>query len=151
MKTCKQCKQIKPLTDFYNEPRVKDGKQARCKVCHGKVTEKYRKENLEIYRKASLKNWHSLDVKKKQERWIKRYGINAKDYKQMFDEQNGVCKICQKPCLSRQFLSVDHCHQTGKVRGLLCVKCNTALGMLDDNIQNLTSAIEYLKKHARCS
>lgn len=151
MKTCSQCKEVKSLDDFYDEPRVKDGKQARCKICHGKATEKYRKEHPELYRKASLKHWHSLDVKKKQARWIKRYGIDAKDYKQMLIAQNGVCKICQKPCFSRQFLSVDHCHKTGKVRGLLCVKCNTALGMMDDNIDYLNAAIDYLKQHEECS
>jgi hypothetical protein len=145
MKTCRQCNLVKPLKDFYNEPRVKDGKQARCKACHGKTTEKYRKKNPEIYRKASLKNWHSLDAEKRQARWIKRYGITANDYKQLLEKQASVCKICQKPCSSRQFLSVDHCHKTGKVRGLLCVKCNTALGMLDDNIQHFETAIKYLK------
>jgi len=145
MKKCSQCDVLKPLADFYNESRVKDGKQARCKTCHKKITEAYRKDNLEIYRKASLENWHSLSIEKKQERWIKRYGINANDYKQLFEKQNGVCQICKKCCSSRQFLSVDHCHKTGKVRGLLCVKCNTALGMLDDNAEYFTAAIMYLK------
>lgn len=145
MKKCSQCALLKPLDNFYNEPRVKDGKQARCKICHKKITETYRKNNPDIYRKASLKHWNALNNYKKQERWIKRYGINAQDYKQMFDKQNGVCKICKQSCVSRRFLSVDHCHKTGKVRGLLCVKCNTALGMLNDNIEYFTAAIKYLK------
>lgn len=145
MKTCRQCGLTKSLNDFYNESRVKDGKQARCKICHGKATEKYRKENPDVYRKASLKNWNSLKAEQRQERWIKRYGITAKDYKKLFDKQKGVCQICKNPCSSRQFLSVDHCHKTGKVRGLLCVKCNTALGMLNDNVSYFKSAIEYLK------
>jgi len=145
MKKCSQCDLLKPLNDFYNESRVKDGKQARCKICHKKITETYRKDNPKIYRKASLKNWHSLSSEKRQERWIKRYGINANDYKQLLEKQNGVCKICKKSCVSRQFLSVDHCHKTGKVRGLLCVKCNTALGMLNDNVEYFTAAIMYLK------
>ena len=145
MKKCSQCTLLKPLNDFYNEPRVRDGKQAKCKTCHKKATEKYRKNNPEIYRKASLKNWHSLDMEKRQARWIKRYGITTKDYKQLLEKQNGVCQICKKTCSSRQFLSVDHCHKTGTVRGLLCVKCNTALGMLDDNVEYFTAAINYLK------
>jgi hypothetical protein len=145
MKKCSQCNLLKPLDDFYNESRVKDGKQARCKTCHKKITGAYQKDNPEIYRKASLKNWHSLSNEKRQERWIKRYGINAKDYAQLLEKQNGVCQICKKSCSSRQFLSVDHCHKTKKVRGLLCVKCNTALGMLDDSVEYFTAAIMYLK------
>ena len=124
MKKCSQCALLKPLDNFYNEPRVKDGKQAKCKICHQKATEKYRKNNPGLYRKASLKHWHSLDIEKK---------------------QTSVCQICKKDCPSRRFLSVDHCHKTGKVRGLLCVKCNTALGMLNDNIEYFTAAIKYLK------
>ena len=147
MKKCSQCAVLKPLDNFYNEPRVKDGKQAKCKICHQKATEKYRKNNPGLYRKASLKNWHSLDIEKKQARWLKRYGITTKDYEQLFEKQNGVCQICKKDCPSRRFLSVDHCHKTGKVRGLLCVKCNTALGMLNDNIDYFTAAIKYLKNY----
>ncbi len=145
MKTCKKCGQTKPLEDFYKESRVKDGRQARCKTCHIKATEKYRKENPEIYRAASLKHWHSLNEKKKQERWIKRYGITAKEYDKLLKQQNNVCKICKQKCKTKKFLSVDHCHSTGKIRGLLCVKCNSALGMLNDNIKYFESAIEYLK------
>jgi hypothetical protein len=146
-KLCSVCKALKPLADFYKENRVKDGRARRCTECHCKVTNEYRKKNPEIYRKASLKHWHALDDRKKHERWIKRYGITPIQYKKMFEKQNGLCQICNQTCNSGHLLSVDHCHTTGKVRGLLCKKCNTALGMLEDNITYFKNAITYLKNY----
>lgn len=144
-KACSLCKELKPLEDFYKEARVKDGRARRCKMCHIEITQKYRKKNPEVYRKASLKHWHKLTNSKKHSTWIKRYGLTSSDYIKMFDEQDGKCKICLGSCSSGHFLSVDHCHKTGKVRGLLCKKCNSALGMLNDNIEYFESAIRYLK------
>ena len=148
MKTCICCGIEKSLEDFYRESRVKDGRQARCKTCHKKVTEKYRKNNPEIYRKASMKHWNKLNEKKKHERWIKRYGVTSEEYQKMYNAQKGVCKICKNPCKTKQTLSIDHCHKTGKIRGLLCIKCNTALGMLNDNIEYFKEAIDYLNHYA---
>lgn len=144
-KVCSVCNELKLLEDFYKESRVKDGRARRCKLCHTKITNEYRKKNPEIYRKASLKHWHGLDQKEKQEKWIKRYGLSAKEYYKMLEKQKEVCKICNKKCSSKQTLSVDHCHKTGKVRGLLCIKCNTSLGMLNDDVSLFYSAIKYLK------
>ena len=148
-KTCTVCKQLKNLSEFYAESRVKDGKQAKCKTCTCKMTAEYRKKNPEIYRKASLKHWNNLDDKKKHARWIKRYGVTSEMYLDMFNKQKGTCKICQKECVSGQVLSIDHCHKTNIVRGLLCKKCNSALGMLNDNIEFFESAITYLKNSAK--
>ena len=77
----------------------------------------------------------------------KKYGIGWKEYERMLDEQNGVCKICSKPETSKNIkrLSIDHNHTTGKVRGLLCRKCNSAIGYFNDNITYLQKAIEYVK------
>lgn len=75
----------------------------------------------------------------------RRYGMEVDEYLEMVNDQQGACAIC------RQFtprLCVDHCHDTGKVRGLLCHNCNTALGKFHDNIQHLADAISYLAKHA---
>lgn len=144
-KVCSSCGLSKPLSDFYKEPRVKDGRFRRCKACHCKTTKEYREKNPEIYRKASLKHWRSLDDKKKQARWIKRYGLSAEQYYKMLAEQKEVCKICGQKCSTKQTLCVDHCHKTGKIRGLLCVKCNTSLGMLNDDVSLFYKAVEYLK------
>ena len=79
---------------------------------------------------------------------IKReYGITPEDYNHMFTEQGGKCAICgvsQLELSSR--LCVDHDHNTGKVRGLLCPHCNTALGYFRDNLASLEHAVEYIKR-----
>jgi hypothetical protein len=80
-----------------------------------------------------------------------KYGITDVDYKRMLEEQNGVCAICQEFHGGRSGrLDIDHCHVTGKVRGLLCHKCNRALGLLKERIENLQGAIAYLERHTVC-
>jgi hypothetical protein len=146
-KTCSSCNELKPLKDFYKESRVKDGHMRRCKICHGLATAKYRMENPEVYRKASSKYWNKSSKAKRHNAWLKRYGLTKEEYETMFNNQNGLCLICKKQCSSGQNLSVDHCHKTGRIRGLLCKKCNSALGMLEDNIEYFQTAILYLKSY----
>lgn len=76
---------------------------------------------------------------------ISRYGITEEQYLGMVDKQGGVCAICGKPC-SIGRLSIDHCHITEKVRGLLCRRCNAGLGAFGDNVNMLEKAIDYLRK-----
>lgn len=81
----------------------------------------------------------------------KNFGISLEDYQKMFVEQKGVCAICQQSEKASRngtvrWLNVDHNHQTGNVRGLLCTNCNVSLGMLKDNTEILTKAIVYLHK-----
>ena len=79
-----------------------------------------------------------------------KYGITLEDYNKMLLAQNSLCAICGKRDTrnkSMPNLAVDHCHQTGKVRGLLCDRCNFSLGGFEDNINLLNKAIEYLKIH----
>lgn len=72
------------------------------------------------------------------------YGISQKEYQDMYDAQDGLCGICQN---HEKTLNVDHDHETGLIRGLLCGKCNKAIGLLDDSIETLYSAIDYLECH----
>lgn len=79
-----------------------------------------------------------------------RYGITPEDYDQMFEDQNGVCAICFEPeTLIRRGtlckLTIDHDHETGQVRGLLCNNCNRALGLFNDKSWVLRSAATYLE------
>lgn len=94
--------------------------------------------------------WH--DARKEQERrnrygaWLRRnYGITIEMYDAIYESQGGKCKICgtTKP-RGRGGFHVDHCHQTGIVRGLLCAACNMMLGLIKDNKETLMNAIEYL-------
>jgi hypothetical protein len=71
------------------------------------------------------------------------YGITEAEYDEMLKRQNGVCALCQQDKPRKNRLSVDHDHNTGRVRGLLCVPCNRALGFFE-NIEWNQRAIEYL-------
>lgn len=75
---------------------------------------------------------------------MRRYGITLEEYNDLFDRQRGVCAICDEP--SRRRLSVDHCHITKQVRGLLCDHCNLGLGKFKDNTFLLRRAAKYLEQ-----
>jgi len=92
----------------------------------------YRKDNPEKIKNAEL---------------IKIFGITLEDYNTMLEDQNGCCKICNVHYTKeKQALSVDHCHTTQQIRGLLCNTCNRAIGLLKDSTETLQKAIEYLNK-----
>lgn len=71
----------------------------------------------------------------------KNYGLSVDDYQNLVSDQNGLCKICSK----QDSLVVDHCHETNKIRGLLCSQCNVGLGMFGDSVSTMLLAIDYLK------
>ena len=71
-----------------------------------------------------------------------RYGIGVEDYEEMYKKQNECCAICG--IKKKTYLDVDHCHTTGKVRGLLCRNCNTGIGKFYEDVKLLTNAISYL-------
>ena len=78
------------------------------------------------------------------------YEITHEEYENMWESQEGLCKICNQPETVKvkgvtKFLAVDHCHETGKIRGLLCNNCNRAIGMLKDNPEVLRKAASYLE------
>lgn len=75
----------------------------------------------------------------------KRYGITLDEYMAMFRDQGCVCATCGKTNENGHALSVDHDHKTGKVRGLLCQRCNYALGYIDDSVEIAKKMIEYLE------
>jgi len=77
-------------------------------------------------------------------RLVNTYGITLDDYNEMLHKQNNVCALCQRSDTNR--LSVDHDHETGKVRGLVCSRCNWALGVLGDTPEKLSRVVEYLRR-----
>lgn len=79
-------------------------------------------------------------------RYRLRYGITPEDYTDMFASQDGRCALCRNPELNRR-LAVDHDHETGKVRALLCSRCNTALGHLRDDPALMIRAARYVVRH----
>jgi len=86
-------------------------------------------------------------------RTVQNYGITVEQYAEMLDAQNGVCAICGRPETHIRKgtlcqLAIDHDHESGQVRGLLCNNCNRAIGLLKDNPKILRSAADYLEDFA---
>ena len=141
MKTCTVCKKELPLTDYHKSSVSKDSFSYRCKSCDKKARMKYREENSEKFymnaRKRALKF---------------KYGITLEEYEKVLAEQKGLCACCgvDKNATggSREYwnFAVDHCHETGEIRGLLCNACNRGIGLLGDTAENLQRAVDYLRK-----
>jgi len=137
MKTCKTCGQIKPLDDFYKVNKKSRYHVGTCKRC------------------TLDKQSKSYDKTKGRDKNLRHnYGITLEQYNTMLIEQNYQCKICgsTKPGGRKagrggatDVMVVDHCHDTGKVRGLLCHRCNRCMGLLGDNVDTLSKMISYLK------
>jgi hypothetical protein len=97
---------------------------------------------------ATRRRWWAAHKEEGNERKRRaRYGISEADYQAMLARQGGVCAICRRK--SKRRLEIDHCHKTGKVRGLLCGNCNTALGRCHDDPDILRAAIAYLEASRR--
>ena len=135
-KQCQMCKIIKPVYDFHKNKKLKSGYSSYCRKCKYESNKRSDKKGLSENREKFLdqrKNWHLKTM----------YNITLNDYKKILKSQNNVCAICMKKD-KYKMLAVDHCHKTNKVRGLLCQKCNRAIGQLDENINSLKNAIKYL-------
>jgi hypothetical protein len=90
--------------------------------------------------------WRSENKEKVKWYHIKQtYGLTEKEYKQLLDDQGSSCKLCKKLFDITNIICVDHCHKTGKIRGLLHKKCNSIIGLADDSIELLELSIGYLK------
>jgi hypothetical protein len=138
-KTCTRCGDTKPLDEFHNKKR-RDGtasKVARCRSCECEI--KKIRYNPEKKREYDLNS---------------KFGITGQQYEALFSEQHGSCAICGTSDFSYsrgERPHIDHCHETGKVRGLLCGHCNLGIGQFFDNVSLLERAITYLKEHGSVS
>ena len=113
-----------------------------CKhFCCNECYKKYRLKNKIIKTEEEKRYRNALYQKKN------KYGLNEEQYHYLFDTQHNKCAICGKSFDDTKAF-VDHSHETNKVRGLLCTKCNSLLGMANDDIDILINAIEYLKKNS---
>jgi hypothetical protein len=131
VKTCYACKTEKPVTEFYKS-NIKFY-QKECKNCC-----RIRKNKWHQSESGKLS---SANTKLK-----RRFGITLEQFNQMYENQNGKCLICNATeSMLGHRLAVDHCHTTGKIRGLLCKSCNMGIGNLKENVDNLQNAIKYLE------
>ena len=151
---CTGCKLPKELTDYASDPRYKDGLRSRCKECQntyskgyywkdpetaGIKAKQYRVENPERH-KEIRRNSHLK----------KEYGITQEEYLMMLDAQDNRCAICFctfNMADSKLFPHIDHCHDSGKVRSILCQQCNLALGAIQDSDAIAMSMVKYLGQH----
>ena len=95
-------------------------------------------------KRYAKKHTERIKLYKRNYRLLKTYGITLEDYDVLYEKQNGVCAICGLPEITLR-LQVDHCHATGKIRGLLCLYCNNVIGKANDDTVILKKAIKYLE------
>lgn len=155
-KTCARCGEHKNADQFY---KTGAGRlRHACKICYSDHNREMRKKHLEKrnkYEQSRPCGWERTGRSKykapEPERWalyiLRVYKITADQYRAMLDAQGGVCAICKTECnrSTTTRMCVDHCHDTGKVRGLLCFKCNSGLGKFNDDQELLRSAAKYLE------
>lgn len=142
-KECKSCGEQKPLSQYNKLHISADGLAYKCRPCAKKEYRSYRKG-------MSSEELHLLD---RERNLRKKFGIGIQEYDEMLEKQGGVCAICNEEEVTVrqgrvQSLSVDHCHETGNIRGLLCNSCNRALGKFKDSIEHLLAAASYLEEHS---
>lgn len=126
IKNCKDCQIEITVPNFKNTTQ-------RCLLCRN------------IRKKQQAKKHRNKYPNKNREiHFHRRYGIGLAEYNMMFQKQNGNCLICKQ---SKNKLFIDHCHVTGKVRGLICGVCNSGIGFLKDSPNIIADALIYVMKH----
>lgn len=147
MKRCSCCKESKSFLDFYKNRRTKDGLSWVCKLCdkenHKKYQRRLKEKGKSVWNNKSPEQ-KAHRIKKNKERLLQElYALSYAEFETMLIKQNFCCKICN---VQTDKLKVDHCHLTGKVRGLLCNSCNLGLGKFQDDPELLEKAVTYLKQ-----
>jgi hypothetical protein len=145
-KWCPGCKDCLPIDSFGKNASAHDGLATYCKPCAVKIVTKSRHKNPTSHRESS-KRWREKNPERHADnhaRW--KYGVEHGSYARMLEAQNGKCAICgtTQPGLRISRFHIDHCHETGKVRGLLCSPCNTGLGQFKHDTTLLKAASDYL-------
>lgn len=139
-KNCTKCLVEKPLSDFHANSAHPTGRRSQCKKC-GHAYEVKSKDRRNLY----LRGWRKKHFAKNQSTWRKyTYGITSADYEIIYASQSGRCAICMHIPLPGKPLQIDHNHSTGMVRGLLCKKCNTYIGMIGESMDTISRMREYL-------
>ena len=130
---CKMCKNTLPLKKF--NPSAIYNLNPVCKNCSNKYD-------------------NSRYLTKKNNHFVKKYGITYTEFKNKCNAQNNLCSICNKPqkIINKKHnindLYIDHCHKTGKMRGFICATCNLGIGIFNDSYELFLKVARYLKKHS---
>jgi hypothetical protein len=161
-KPCKQCGVTKPLDDFYRHPTARDGRRGQCKACilyraslrYQDDPEKF-KERTRLYRESNPDQLREYKRRRKEKtrewcrtRLLRQYGLDEGEFDAMAAAQGDRCAICETdtPGGAHNVWHIDHCHDTGRVRGLLCQRCNVGLGYFSDDPAVLSAAVDYLER-----
>lgn len=154
-KTCTRCGVERPLIEFYRHRGTKDGRATHCSECQRARTREWNAANRDrIKQRNAAARLADPERKRRDHRqfWLRAYGLDEEAYQALLVAQNYVCAICQSPETwidartgDPRRLAVDHCHKTGKVRGLLCGSCNRGIGQFRDDPSLLKRASVYLQ------
>lgn len=145
LKVCTGCGEEKPLSSFYDTRRNRCGKLARCKPCHYADNKRYQnkeqaKQKSQVWYQANREKHRDLER-------LRRHNLPGNCFRQMLEDQNFGCAICGRvPEPGERSLVVDHDHDSGIIRGLLCDSHNKGLGHFFDSIPDLEQAIAYLTR-----
>jgi Autographiviridae endonuclease VII len=163
VKRCKVCGATKPATDFYANATCKDGVRPDCKECNlaaraakyaanpqpyidrVKKWQQANPERLNAYRRE-YRQRPDRKAADREGHLKRKFGITLADYDRLLDEQGGVCAICGEARPEERTLHVDHDHETGVIRGLLCFRCNNSLGDLREDVELFRRATDYLDR-----
>jgi hypothetical protein len=145
-KHCPRCETVKPLSEFYKSKSTTHGYQVYCKPCCHARHNDWRGNNL-VHVAAEQKKHRRANPKRHADYARKRaYGFAPGEFALLLETQQGKCAICETTTPGGKGFHVDHCHDTGAVRGLLCTRCNNGIGSLRHDPKILAAAISYLAK-----
>lgn len=158
MKTCIKCKLEQPPENFSKDKQAKSGLTPQCKKCRAENQKKWVASNKEKVKESNRKNrekrkafYDSTEgiICSRRAHLKRMYGISLEDYNSMLEKQEGKCAICGNKEMNykNKVLCVDHNHETGQVRGLLCGLCNSGLGKFRENKNFLNNAIKYIQQY----
>lgn len=150
LKSCKGCNLTLPISSFGKTYTSENGYRSKCKKCMSREKCNWAKTP------RGKKKYHDQYARKRERlttegyRWRRikqKYGISQAEYEALLSSQNGKCGICFTGTPTRGTFAVDHCHDTGRIRGLLCSTCNSGIGLLKDKLEILEAAVAYMRRH----
>lgn len=147
-KWCYDCDTVKPVSEFYTNVCKYDGLCSQCKICQNAYRKQYRKTaaGKANRKKEYIRHYNTRGVLKQR---LKKFGMTLEQHQQMYAAQGGCCDIC-RVAVGYDKICLDHDHETGKARGMLCCKCNTMLAGFDDKVY-FAAALKYIEKHGVCA
>ena len=169
MKRCRICEETLPYDAFYAMKGMRDGYRNECKACSLAARAAKYASDPEMRRRAQqrVRSWQEdnreqflaqraryraegrLKAIARRSHLKRTFGITPEDYERRLAQQGGGCAVCARAPKAGKSLHVDHDHETGYVRGLLCFKCNAALGQLDDDLDRIERALTYVATKRR--